>query len=84
MSKLSSEDKTFQSSTGLFTEGFYISKNVRLNIHQSDLTSSRTTTAFSAGAGRGTDKEGPGNETLDNRLFLTPVQLFGILKAQRL
>lgn len=57
---------------------------MRPSIHQSELTSSRTTTAFSAGAGRGTEREGPGSETLDNRLFLTPVQLFGILKAQRL
>lgn len=48
------------------------------------LTSSRRSTAFSVDAGRGTDKEGPGSETLDNRLFLTPEQLFGILKAQRL
>lgn len=61
----------------------FLSKPMRFG-HASELTSSRTTTAFSAGAGRGTEREGPGSETLDNLLFLTPVQLFGILKAQRL
>lgn len=50
------------------------------------LTSSRTTTACSVGPGRGrgTESEGPGGDTLDRRLFLTPLQLLGILKAQRL
>lgn len=48
------------------------------------LTSSRDTVADSRGTGRGTDSDGPGRDTLDRRLFLTPLQLLGILKAHRL
>lgn len=58
--------------------------DLQLQLLQPRLTSSGTTTAFSVGNGRGTESEGPGRDTLDNRLFLTPVQLLGILKAQRL
>lgn len=32
----------------------------------------------------GTESAAPGKDTLDSRLFLTPLQLFGILKAHRL
>lgn len=69
------------------TPAHFKSRTLRLieaRIKQAKHTSSRRSTAFSLDAGRGTDKEGPGNETLDNRRFLTPEQLFGILKAQRL
>lgn len=34
--------------------------------------------------GRAMDMTAPGRDTLDSRLFFTPLQLLGILNAQRL
>lgn len=47
-------------------------------------TSSEAEDVYSACAGLGTESPAPGKDTLDRRLFLTPLQLFGILKAHRL
>lgn len=47
-------------------------------------TSSEAEDVCSACAGLGTESPAPGKDTLDRRLFLTPLQLFGILKAHRL
>lgn len=46
--------------------------------------SSEAEAVYSACAGLGTESPAPGKDTLDRRLFLTPLQLFGILKAHRL
>lgn len=83
---LSSWDRAGHQNAGS-APAHFMSRTLRLisdRKKQAKRTSSRRSTAFSLDAGRGTDKEGPGNETLDNRRFLTPEQLFGILKAQRL
>lgn len=47
-------------------------------------TSSEAEDVYSACAGLGIESPAPGKDTLDRRLFLTPLQLFGILKAHRL
>lgn len=47
-------------------------------------TSSEAEDVYSAWAGLVTESPAPGKDTLDRRLFLTPLQLFGILKAHRL
>lgn len=51
-----------------------------LKIH----TSSVGRATYSVCRGLGTERPGPGRDTFDRRLFLTPLQLFGILKAHRL
>lgn len=79
-SRLHPGGRSFQLSIG----ALHISGELR---HKRSLTSSRTSTAFSAGVGRGADTDGPGRETLESLRFrspLTPVQLLGILKAHRL
>ncbi len=50
----------------------------------SELTSSCGVGVNSVEGGRATDMTEPGRETLDSRLFLTPLQLLGILNAHRL
>lgn len=47
-------------------------------------TSSVVEAVHSVCADLGTESAAPGKDTLDKRLFLTPLQLFGILKAHRL
>jgi hypothetical protein len=47
-------------------------------------TSSLRRGTHSGCKGLGMERPGPGRDTFDRRLFLTPLQLFGILKAHRL
>lgn len=47
-------------------------------------TSSEEENVYSDCDTLGAESPAPGKDTLDRRLFLTPLQLFGILKAHRL
>lgn len=69
----------------------FVSSNFRLKTFMIKLkersgspTSSCSSGLSSVDGGRAMDMTAPGRETLDSRLFLTPLQLLGILKAHRL